>query len=69
MKAEWEALQQDPNSVDEQIKTQLDMLEQINKNAFNKTDVAKDLGLNTSEAAAENTNATEIGKAMQEAMR
>ena len=34
MKAEWQALQQDPSSVDHEIRNQLEMLEQINKSAF-----------------------------------
>ena len=34
MKQEWETLQQNPTAVDDQIKAQLEILEQINNSAF-----------------------------------
>ena len=62
MKSEWEALQNDPSQVDEKIRAQLEMLEQINNNAF--------VSEKTGEAGEElKTNPTEIGRIMKDMMR
>ena len=61
MKQEWEQLQQNPSSVDDQIKAQLDMLQQINNNAFDEANIGPD--------GQEITNPTEIGRIMQEMLK
>ena len=58
MKAEWEALQHNPSSVDDKIKAQLEMLEQINNSAFDKE---------TGEARK--VEPSELGKMMQNMMK
>ena len=57
MREEWESLQNNPSALDDQIKNQLEMLEQINNNAFNE------------KGKEGQTNASEIGKLMQAMMR
>lgn len=56
MREEWASLQNNPSTVDDQIRSQLEMLEQINNNAFN-------------EVASGATNPNEIGKMMQVMMK
>lgn len=70
MKAEWETLQNNPSDVDDKIKAQLDMLEQINNNAFNEENIASPSSLEKVDAgASQNSNPSEIGKIMQDMMR
>ena len=61
MKAEWEALQNNPSAVDEQIRAQLDMLESINNNAFEAEATGVD--------GEKKINPSEIGKMMQDMMK
>lgn len=72
MKAEWETLQNNPSDVDDKIKAQLDILEQINNNAFNQELMSSANTLEEVEAGAsqkDNSNPSEIGKMMQKMMR
>ena len=62
MRAEWEALQKSPSDVDDQIRAQLAMLEQINNNAFGGAAAGDG-------EAGPQTNSAQIGKMVQEMMQ